>query len=715
MDTARILTAGGTKAQLTEALALLQQWKHEGRFYAILYVLEGLFETFKKDSLRSKLGDVAYFQLYLCYAFGITNGSRSKSGKSVFQEIVEQTASESDPEILIVRMDAIFELINSSYEWLMHDTARIYIKMIDNLIGSLQKIRKLPQDPCQCEKYILTRQIEMLISSEQEEEQAETLFQNLEQIANTYHYDYERTFFKLRYAESLYFRNTSRALDMVNECKNCLLTLRGPEEKFYLWAKMDYAFLQFILKKPDADLKDMKAAHDALKKDCFNDYRKRLFALASVYYASGLVVLVLGILYMLVMRFMLKGDTQTPQREGWTRRTFRDLIREYRLTGRARRLAIRPGSPMIGQRLDDLKLRERYGANVIGVERWRRFRRVIVNVNGVSEFRARDVLLIDMSAADVDLRQFCSEQLLEPMVLRGEYFSDQALDVGMAEISLIPESELIGKSVREIGFRTRYGLNVVGLKRNGVALEGSLADEPLLLGDIILVVGNWKLIGMLAKQGRDFVALNLPEEVSEASPAHSQAPHAIFCLVLMVALMLTDEIPNPVAAIIACLLMGKFRCIDAESAYKSIHWPSIILIVGMMPFAVALQKTGGVALAVKGLMDIGGGYGPHMMLGCLFVLSAVIGLFISNTATAVLMAPIALAAAKTMGVSPYPFAMVVAMAASAAFMTPVSSPVNTLVLGPGNYSFSDFVKLGVPFTIIVMAVCVVMIPMLFPF
>ncbi|HBL4690601.1 SLC13 family permease [Citrobacter sedlakii] len=429
----------------------------------------------------------------------------------------------------------------------------------------------------------------------------------------------------------------------------------------------------------------------------------------------GLVVLMLGIFYMLLMRFMLKGDPQAQQRDGWKRRTFRDLIKEYRLTGRARRLAIRPGSPMIGQRLDDLKLRERYGANVIGVERWRRFRRVIVNVNGVSEFRARDVLLIDMSAADVDLREFCSEQLLEPMVLRGEYFSDQALDVGMAEISLIPESELIGKSVREIGFRTRYGLNVVGLKRDGVAIEGSLVDEPLLMGDIILVVGNWKLIGMLAKQGRDFVALNLPEEVSEASPAHSQAPHAIFCLVLMVALMLTDEIPNPIAAIIACLLMGKFRCIDAESAYKAIHWPSIILIVGMMPFALALQKTGGVDLVVKGLMDVGGGYGPYMMLGCLFVLCATIGLFISNTATAVLMAPIALAAAKSMGVSPYPFAMVVAMAASAAFMTPVSSPVNTLVLGPGNYSFSDFVKLGVPFTVIVMAVCVVMIPMLFPF
>ena len=429
----------------------------------------------------------------------------------------------------------------------------------------------------------------------------------------------------------------------------------------------------------------------------------------------GLVVLVFGILYMLVMRFLLKGDDGSQPRDSRKRSTFRDLIKEYHLTGRARRLAIRPGSPMIGQRLDDMKLRERYGANIIGVERWRRFRRVIVNVNGVSEFRARDVLLIDMSAAEIDLRQFCSEQMLEPMVLRGEYFSDQALDVGMAEVSLIPESELIGKTIREMGFRTRYGLNVVGMKRDGEALDGSVVDESLQLGDIVLVVGNWKQISQLAQNGRDFVVLNLPVEVSDASPAHSQAPHAIFCLVLMVALMLTDEIPNPIAAIIACLLMGKFRCIDAQSAYKSIHWPSIILIVGMMPFALALQKTGGVDLVVKGLMDVGGGQGPYLMLGCLFVMCAAIGLFISNTATAVLMAPIALATAKSMGVSPYPFTMIVAMAASAAFMTPVSSPVNTLVLGPGRYSFSDFVKIGVPFTVLVMIICVILVPILFPF
>ena len=289
VDITRIFTMGGTQAQLKEALVRIQQWKCEGRFYAILYVLEGLFETFKKDSLRSKLGDATYFQLYLCYAFGLTNGSQSKSGKSIFQEIVEETALESDPEVLLVRMDAIFELINSCYERLMHDTARMYIEMIDNLIRSLQKIRKLPQESYQCEKYILTRQIEMLISSEQEEKKAETLFQNLNRIVKTYHFDYEAAFFKLRYAESLYFRNTSRAIDMVKECRNLLLSLRGPEEKFYLWAKVDYEFLLFILKQQDADLENMRIAHNALKKDFFNDYRKRLFALASVYYASGLI------------------------------------------------------------------------------------------------------------------------------------------------------------------------------------------------------------------------------------------------------------------------------------------------------------------------------------------------------------------------------------------------------------------------------------------
>ncbi|MEY0161407.1 SLC13 family permease [Providencia rettgeri] len=428
----------------------------------------------------------------------------------------------------------------------------------------------------------------------------------------------------------------------------------------------------------------------------------------------GILILLAGIAYMWLTRRWL-GSNEPDKLPERYRRTFRDLIRDYKLTGRARRLAIRKGSPLIGHTLDELHLRSRYEANVVGIERWRKFRRVMVSATGGTELRERDVLLVDISVSDDDLRQFCSEQLLEPMILRGDYFSDQSRDVGMAEVSMNPDSELLGKSLRDIKFRTRYGLNVVGIRRDGKALDGKLVDEPLRLGDILLVIGDWKLIRILSTKPRNFIVLNLAAEVEAVAPAASQAPHALFCLALMVAMMVTNEIPNFIAALIACLLMGKFRCIDMESAYKSIHWPSIILIVGMMPFALALQETGGIALAVDALMKVAGGLGPHVMLLCLFILCATIGLFISNTATAVLMAPIAIAAARQMEVSPLPFAMIVGIAASAAFMTPVSSPVNTLVLGPGEYKFADFLKIGVPFTIIVMLISILVVPVLFPF
>ncbi|MEW4516392.1 SLC13 family permease [Proteus vulgaris] len=428
----------------------------------------------------------------------------------------------------------------------------------------------------------------------------------------------------------------------------------------------------------------------------------------------GIAVLLAGILYMLVVRRWLGNNDNGKHKEAY-RRTFRDLIRDYQLAGRARRLAIRKGSPLIGHSLDELHLRSRYGANVVGIERWRRFRRVMVSATGGTELRERDVLLVDMSASDVDLREFCREQMLEPMVLRGEYFSEQSRDVGLAEVSMNPDSELLGKSLREIKFRTCYGLNVVAIRREGNALPGKIVDEPLRLGDVLLVIGDWKLIRILSTKPRNFIVLNLAAEIETVAPASSQAPHALFSLALMVALMVTNEVPNFIAALIACLLMGKFRCIDMESAYRSIHWPSIILIVGMMPFAAALQKTGGIELIVNGLMDVAGSAGPQVMLVCLFILCASIGLFISNTATAVLMAPIAIAAANQMNVSPLPFAMVIGVAASAAFMTPVSSPVNTLILEPGGYKFADFMKIGVPFTIIVMAISVFLIPLLFPF
>lgn len=431
----------------------------------------------------------------------------------------------------------------------------------------------------------------------------------------------------------------------------------------------------------------------------------------------GLIVLFMGIGYMLIARNWLVSnkDIADSKPETRGRRTMRDLIRDYKLAGKARRLAIRPGSPLIGKTLDELHLRSRYGAYVIGIERWRKIRRVMVSAFGTTELQVHDVLLVDMADPNADVRQFCTEEKLEPLILRGEYFSDQAREVGMAEVSLIPESNLLGKTLRQIAFRTNYNLNVVSIRRNNEVLEGNLLDEVLQLRDTLLVVGDWKQIKQLQSHTHDFLVLNLPAEVDDVAPALTQAPHALICLALMIILMVTGLVPNAVAAILACLLMGQFRCIDMESAYKAIHWPTLILIVGMLPFATALNNTGGIDLAVNGLVSLVGDKGPHVMLCSLFLVCATIGLFVSNTATAVLMAPIAISAAQQMGVSPYPFAMIIAIAASAAFMTPVSSPVNTMVLAPGGYKFGDFIKVGVPFTILIMIVSVFVIPMLFPF
>jgi di/tricarboxylate transporter len=179
-------------------------------------------------------------------------------------------------------------------------------------------------------------------------------------------------------------------------------------------------------------------------------------------------------------------------------------------------------------------------------------------------------------------------------------------------------------------------------------------------------------------------------------------------------MMIGGVVPNVQATLIGCLIMGLFGIVDLPSAYRAIDWKTIVLIVGMLPFSLALQRTGGVEMIADGLMHVIGGAGPCVVMASLFAITALLGMFISNTATAVLMAPIALAIAEDLNASPFPFAMIVALAASTAFMTPVSSPVNTLVVTPGNYTFGDFVKIGVPFSLIVMVVCVILVPWLMP-
>ncbi len=234
------------------------------------------------------------------------------------------------------------------------------------------------------------------------------------------------------------------------------------------------------------------------------------------------------------------------------------------------------------------------------------------------------------------------------------------------------------------------------------------------VGDTLLLFGFWEDLRRLRDGQDDLVLLNLPTEFAEVLPAAGRAVEAVACLALTVGLMVSGVAANVHAALIGCLLMGLFRCVDLTSAHRAISWKTLVLIVGMLPFAIALQRTGGVDLASDALVAFAGQASPRTVLALLFVVTAALGLFISNTATAVLMAPVAIAVADDLGLSPYPFAMIAGLAAPAVFITPVSSPVNTLVVAPGGHGFRDFVKVGLPFTVVALIVCVALVPVVLP-
>jgi di/tricarboxylate transporter len=427
----------------------------------------------------------------------------------------------------------------------------------------------------------------------------------------------------------------------------------------------------------------------------------------------GLPVLILGTLYMLVARNWLaaKPDAAPARR----RPSLRDWIDQYQLANREYRVRVSAASPLVGKCLDELALRSS-GVNLLAIDRSRRFARDMIRPTAATRLQAGDILLVDVLAPEVEIealrRQFALEAL--PLVVRDRYFTDQSQDIGMVEVIIPAESKLVGQTVRDARMRSDYGLTVIGLRRGQTVHGHGLLEETLRIGDTLLLVGFWRDIRRLQSEDTDLVVLNMPAELDQILPAASKVPHALAVLILVVGLMVSGVIPNVQAALIGCLLMGLLGCVDLNSAYRSISWQTLVLIVGMLPFSIALQRTGGVDLAADALTALVGEASPRLVLATLFVITAALGLFISNTATAVLMAPVALAIAGDLAASPYPFAMTVALAASAAFMTPVSSPVNTLVVGPGNYAFGDFVRVGVPFTVIVLVVTVILVPILLP-
>lgn len=430
----------------------------------------------------------------------------------------------------------------------------------------------------------------------------------------------------------------------------------------------------------------------------------------------GIPILILGILYMLVARRWLPGakkDAGGPDAPAGA--SLGDWVREYDLAKREHRLRVTPESPLVGKTLSELDMRGSAGANILAVERRTgRFAISIIQPTQQTLLEAEDVLLIDLRPDCPSIEPVRERFKLEALPLAGVYFNDRSQDIGMAQVIVPDDSPLVGKSVVEAGFRSRTGLAVIGLRRGQRAMGSELVNEPLRTGDTLLVIGPWRSIERVQPDETGVAMLRMPIDVKGVLPAPGKAVHALFALGVVIVLMVTGLVPNVQAALIGCLLMGATRCIDLNSAYRCINWKTLVLIVGMLPFSLALKRTGGVDIAASALTAVTGGAGQHVVLGAIFILTAVLSMFMSNTATAVLLAPVAIGVAHQMNASPLPFAMIVALAASTAFVTPVSSPVNTLVVTPGGYKFGDFVRIGGPFALITMIVCVILVPLLLP-
>jgi di/tricarboxylate transporter len=427
----------------------------------------------------------------------------------------------------------------------------------------------------------------------------------------------------------------------------------------------------------------------------------------------GLPLLALAILYMLIARRFL-GQSDAPT-DTVKRPALGDFVKAYGLEGREYRLVVRPNSPLLGASLSAFDLRGSEGINIIAIERATRFGRQLMRPRPESRLETGDMMLIDARTADLDMDEVAERYGLDRIALGSAYFGDRSQEIGMAELLVPPDSRLVGKTIVDARLRTVTDLAVIGIRRGRAAIDAPLSNVTFQAGDTLLAIGPWRAITRLPQGPERLIVLNTPMEIEDVAPASHRAPHAAVILLVTVGLMATGVVPNVVAALLGCLLFGLFGCIDMNAAYRSIHWQTLILIIGMLPFSIALQRTGGIDIATDGLLTMVGGASPRVVLATLFTLTAVLGLFISNTATAVLMAPVAIALAGSLEVSPYPFAMTVALAASAAFMTPVSSPVNTLVVGPGKYRFIDFVKVGVPFTLVALIVTILLVPILLPF
>ncbi|WP_319550337.1 SLC13 family permease [Desulfogranum marinum] len=286
----------------------------------------------------------------------------------------------------------------------------------------------------------------------------------------------------------------------------------------------------------------------------------------------------------------------------------------------------------------------------------------------------------------------------------------QSDTVGFVEVILSPHSVLVGQTLQEIRFREKFGLNVLAFLRKGKVIRTGLRDLQIQLGDALLLYGQWKKLAVLGREP-DFVVLT--EKMQEVA-REEKAKTALTIMAIVLLPVIFGWVPIYIAVVIGAAFMVLTNCLTMEEAYLYIEWKAVFLIAGMLPLGVALDKTGAALMVAEKVITILGPLGPYGVLFGLLSITFMGTSIIPTAALVVLMVPIALQTSAGLGISPYPLMMGIAMAASSSFTSPISHPANVLVMGPGGYKFMDYVKVGLPLTLVILALLMVIIPIFWP-
>ena len=433
----------------------------------------------------------------------------------------------------------------------------------------------------------------------------------------------------------------------------------------------------------------------------------------------GLVCIVVGIVVLLPLSKRFLNGRQRGDDDGKARRrkTLDDLLEEYSLKDDLSVFTVTDASLVKDKSIVELDVQRRYGLSVLEVRRVKKTHAKLMK-EVEQRLAGPDTRLMVGDIVYVSGNKQQAEQMAADMQLNKTSQPLAFYDIGIAEAVLMHNSRLCGKTLRDGGLRRLYSVNVLGVRRGDDYITRNLADLKLRQGDILLIQGKWKNISRIANLAEGILIMGQPLEEAARVTLDYKAPLAAAIMVAMILTMVFDFIPvAPVTAVItAGLLMVLTGCIrSVEAAYKTINWESIVLIAAMLPMSVALEKTGASALVARMLADGLGQASPYALLAGVYFTTSLLTMFISNTATAVLMSPIALTSAMAIGVSPYPMLFAVTLGASMCFASPFSTPPNALVMQAGGYTFMDYIKVGLPLQIIMGLVKVFVLPLLFPF